>query len=335
MTYLIKLDMCTAWRCITWLIACLLHVCSAFYCKLSASLFCQAVSSGVAGCSCLPDGPSPTPPLLCPLEVHLVRAASWHDPCAGTLAWSGPARVIVHSCTMIIVYVYACELMVSVSSSPTSLSASEICPLDKSNSHPTASLVVWSWLASCMLQWSMSSSSATVGKSLTIISSWMKDLRHCSASTMSPSSQLHHLQIVIPAEENAHSLETDKAMTAEMRREPNRMGLGRGPSTRSASHYSKAGARIPNLWNSWASHLCYPHFYLLLSYLFIARIRFRIKHSCAESCVTRSCVAWLSHIFTSFPPSPHLRFAWTIVLPGCKDIYNTLHFILGHMTLFP
>ena len=36
----------------------------------------QAVSSGVAGCSCLPDRPSPTPPPLRLHEVRLVRAAS-------------------------------------------------------------------------------------------------------------------------------------------------------------------------------------------------------------------------------------------------------------------
>ena len=62
-----------------WLIMCLLRICSALYCKLSAGLSHQAVSSGVAGYSCLTDGPSPTPPLLRPLEVHLVRAASWHE----------------------------------------------------------------------------------------------------------------------------------------------------------------------------------------------------------------------------------------------------------------
>ena len=59
-----------------WLIMCLLCVCSAFYCELSASFSCQAVSSGVAGYSCSPGRPSPTPSLLCPLEVCLVRAAS-------------------------------------------------------------------------------------------------------------------------------------------------------------------------------------------------------------------------------------------------------------------
>ena len=68
----------TAQRCVMWLIMCLLRICSALYCKLSASLSCQAVSSGVAGYSCLPDRLSPTPSLLCPLEVHLVRAVSWH-----------------------------------------------------------------------------------------------------------------------------------------------------------------------------------------------------------------------------------------------------------------
>ena len=52
-----------AWRYVMWLITCLLRVCSALYCELSASLSCQAVSSGEAGCSCLPDGPSSTPPL--------------------------------------------------------------------------------------------------------------------------------------------------------------------------------------------------------------------------------------------------------------------------------
>ena len=61
-----------------WLITCLLHVCSALYCELSACLSCQAVSSGVAGYCCLPDRPSPTPPLLCLPEVCLVRADSWH-----------------------------------------------------------------------------------------------------------------------------------------------------------------------------------------------------------------------------------------------------------------
>ena len=59
------------------LITCLLRVCSAFYCELSVGLFRQAVSSGVAGCSCLPDGPSPTPPLLRRHAIRLVRAASW------------------------------------------------------------------------------------------------------------------------------------------------------------------------------------------------------------------------------------------------------------------
>ena len=68
-----------AQRCVTWPIMCLLHVCPAFYCKLSAGLSCQAVSSGVAGYSYLPDRPSPTPLLLRPLEVHLVRAASWQQ----------------------------------------------------------------------------------------------------------------------------------------------------------------------------------------------------------------------------------------------------------------
>ena len=80
MTYLIKLETCTAWRCIM----CLLRVCSAPYCELSAGLSCQAVSSGVAGYSCLPDEPSPTPLPLCPLEVCLVRAASWQE---GWLVW--------------------------------------------------------------------------------------------------------------------------------------------------------------------------------------------------------------------------------------------------------
>ena len=70
MTYLIKLA-CTVWRCVTWLITCLLRVCSVLYCKLSASLSRQAVSSGEAGCSCLLDRPSPTLPLLRPLEVRL------------------------------------------------------------------------------------------------------------------------------------------------------------------------------------------------------------------------------------------------------------------------
>ena len=111
---------------------------------------------------------------------------------------------------------------------------------------------------------------------------------------------------------------------AEMCCEPDRMGPGRGPGARSALRYSEAGAQILNLWNSQALHLCYPHSYLLLSYLFIARIRFQIKHSHAEGCVTRSCMAWLSHIFISFPPPSHLHFSWTIVLPGGKDIYNTL-----------
>ena len=78
MTYLIKPDTSTAWRYVTWLITCLLRVCSALYCEPSAGLSRQAVSSGEAGCSCLPDGPSPTPLLLCRHEVHLVRAASWH-----------------------------------------------------------------------------------------------------------------------------------------------------------------------------------------------------------------------------------------------------------------
>ena len=78
MTYLIKPDACTAWRYVMWLITCLLRVCSALYCELSAGLSCQAVSSGVAGCSCLPDGPSSTPPSLHLHEVCLVRAASWH-----------------------------------------------------------------------------------------------------------------------------------------------------------------------------------------------------------------------------------------------------------------
>ena len=68
----------TAWRFVTWLITCLLCVCPAPYCKLSAGPSRQAVSSGVAGYSCLPDRPSPTPSPLRPLEVHLVRAASWH-----------------------------------------------------------------------------------------------------------------------------------------------------------------------------------------------------------------------------------------------------------------
>ena len=77
MTYLIKPDTCTAWRYVTWLIMCLLCVCSALYCELSAGLSCQAVSSGVAGYSCLPAERSPIPPLLCLLEVHLVRADSW------------------------------------------------------------------------------------------------------------------------------------------------------------------------------------------------------------------------------------------------------------------
>ena len=76
MTYLIK-PACTVQRYVTWLITCLLHVCSALYCELSVGLSCQAVSSGVAGCSCLPDGPSPTPPPLRLHEVGLVRAASW------------------------------------------------------------------------------------------------------------------------------------------------------------------------------------------------------------------------------------------------------------------
>ena len=79
MTYLIKLA-CTVWRYVTWLITCLLHACSALYCELSAGLSCQAVSSGVAGYGCLPDGPSSTPPLLRLHEVRLVRAASWHVP---------------------------------------------------------------------------------------------------------------------------------------------------------------------------------------------------------------------------------------------------------------
>ena len=56
---------------------CLLRICSAFYCKLSAGLSRQAVSSGEAGCSCLPDRPSPTPPPLRRHAIHLVRAASW------------------------------------------------------------------------------------------------------------------------------------------------------------------------------------------------------------------------------------------------------------------
>ena len=68
----------TAQRYVMWLITCLLCVCSALYCELSAGPSCQAVSSRVAGCSCLPDRPSPTPPLLHLHEVHLVRAASWH-----------------------------------------------------------------------------------------------------------------------------------------------------------------------------------------------------------------------------------------------------------------
>ena len=68
---------CTVWRYVTWLITCLLRACSALYCKLSAGLSCQAVSSGVAGYSCLPDGPNPTPSLLHLHEVHLVRAVSW------------------------------------------------------------------------------------------------------------------------------------------------------------------------------------------------------------------------------------------------------------------
>ena len=83
-----------AWRYIMWLITCLLRVCSALYCKLSASLSRQAVSSGKAGYSCLPDGPSPTPLLLCPLEVYSVRAASWHIQwaqkplqCLGVVGW--------------------------------------------------------------------------------------------------------------------------------------------------------------------------------------------------------------------------------------------------------
>ena len=63
-----------------WLITCLLHACSALYCELSAGFSCQAVSSGVAGYCCLPDRPSPTPPLLRPLEVRLVRADSWRVP---------------------------------------------------------------------------------------------------------------------------------------------------------------------------------------------------------------------------------------------------------------
>ena len=60
------------------LITCLLRVCSALYCELSAGLSRQAVSSGVAGCSCLPDGPNPTPPPLRRRVIRLVRAASWH-----------------------------------------------------------------------------------------------------------------------------------------------------------------------------------------------------------------------------------------------------------------
>ena len=80
MTYLIKPDTSTARRYVTWLITCLLRVCSALYCELSVGLSCQVVSSGVAGCSCLPDGPSSTPSLLCLHEVRLVRAASWQKP---------------------------------------------------------------------------------------------------------------------------------------------------------------------------------------------------------------------------------------------------------------
>ena len=57
-----------------WLITCLLLVYSVLYCKLSASLSCKVVSSGVAGCSCLPDGPSPTPSQLHLHEVRFVRA---------------------------------------------------------------------------------------------------------------------------------------------------------------------------------------------------------------------------------------------------------------------
>ena len=78
MTYLIKPDTSTARRCVTWLIMCLLRICSALYCELSVGLSCQTVSSGVAGCSCLPDGPSPTPPPLRRHAIRLVRAASWH-----------------------------------------------------------------------------------------------------------------------------------------------------------------------------------------------------------------------------------------------------------------
>ena len=68
----------TARRYVMWLIMCLLCVCSALFCELSAGLSCQAVSSGVVGYSCLPDGPSSTPPSLHLHEVHLVRAASRH-----------------------------------------------------------------------------------------------------------------------------------------------------------------------------------------------------------------------------------------------------------------
>jgi hypothetical protein len=40
-----------------------------------------------------------------------------------------------------------------------------------------------------------------------------RHLRHCNASTMSAFNRLWRLLVVIPAEENARSLETDDAMT--------------------------------------------------------------------------------------------------------------------------
>ena len=102
---------------------------------------------------------------------------------------------------------------------------------------------------------------------------------------------------------------------AEMRYEPDRTGPGRGPGARSTSRYSEVWVRILNLWNSQASRLYCTNSSSPLSHMFITRLPFRIKHSHARSCVTRSSVPCLPHLASSIPTQPHIHFSRLLILP--------------------
>ena len=109
---------------------------------------------------------------------------------------------------------------------------------------------------------------------------------------------------------------------AEMCYEPDRTGLGQGPSARTASCYNEVRAQILNLWKPGASRSFYISSHMIISLPSITRIRFRFKLSHAESSVTRTVPHTHPSRTTSIPLLLHPRCTRTFVLPGHMINYN-------------